>query len=148
MSKAQASYAEQIVKYFDKHPDAGVDLTVEEVLADMDVWTSRHRVHKNGGTWLDDAARAAVEAEIMRLKAGIEPLRIAAQRAGDYLRLHGRTIDETARETARQEARDTRVAYAEAGRAAAAAVRGLAERYGDQHHDEIAEIATRKGVLR
>lgn len=143
-SKAQAGYAQQIVKYFDRHPDAGIEIDVDEVLGDMDTWAARHQAHKAGRPWLADADRAAVLAQLRPVAEGVAAARRAYDRAsGASLTavqaggLHAPALTATAKDLGAVLGRERRTA--------AAALRQVIDRHPDCEV-EIRDIATRIGL--
>ncbi len=145
-SKAQLNYVTAIVKYFDKHPDAGVDLTVDEVLEDMDTWVLRHRVHKEGGrAWLSDADLAIVREELHRVG------RRVLDRQSDRGRAEGLWLraprDSAARRDHRAAMDAAQERVVEARGLAQAALKVLLDTYDEQHEMEIQHVAVGAGVL-
>lgn len=143
-SPAKRKYAEAIVKYFDKHPESGVDLEVDEVLADMDTWALRHTLHKEGRPWLSDEALTEVRDEVHRVGKRVLDRQSDLNRANNkWMRAHK---DSLARTEGRAEAAEAGAKVADAKKLAAAAVRRLVEDHGEPHQREIVALATSAGA--
>jgi hypothetical protein len=144
-SPAQRKYAEAIVKYFGKHPEAGADLAVADVLADMDAWVLRHKLHKEGEAWLPDEDLADVRAEVRRVGERVRDRQRDLNRANNGWMHAPRGSD--ARAGARAAAAEAAEKLEVARGLARKAVEGLLEAHGDKYRAEVLSLATSFGAL-
>jgi hypothetical protein len=146
-SKAQFTYAQNIVKYFDRHPEAGVDVTVDEVLDDIDRYVEIHTLHKESRPWLTAEARETVRAELVRVGSRVLDRRLDLNRATNALvagSIRRRAGDPPSGLTAAADAAKERVT--EALQLARQAVERLRAEHPD-HERHIEMIAVSTGAL-